>query len=56
MFDGHKRLVSFSAAPELEYKTVRECMDNLEALSTQGTLARMIKHEKRTKSRGVKIK
>jgi len=49
MFDGHRELKPYSAAPEKEYKTVKECVDNLEALSAQGNLAKMMRHRKRTR-------
>lgn len=45
--DGHRKFKPFSVAPELEYKTLRECMETLEALSTQGTLRRMLEHKRR---------
>jgi len=48
-FDGHREFKPFSAAPELEYKTLRECMDTLEKLSAQGVLCRMLEHRRRTR-------
>jgi hypothetical protein len=47
VFDGHRRLKAFSKHPESEYKTIKEYMKNLEALSAQGTLAKMLKHKKK---------
>ena len=47
IFDGHRKLKAFSKHPESEYKTVKECIENLEALSTQGSLTKMLKHKKK---------
>jgi len=45
-FDGHREFKPFSVAPELEYKTLKECMDTLEKLSAQGLLAKILGHRK----------
>ena len=40
--DGHRKLKSFTDYPDKEYKTIKECMDNIEKLYRLKRLQGMI--------------
>lgn len=40
--DGHRKLKPYSKYPDAEYKTIKECMDNIEELHKMGKLQGMI--------------
>ncbi len=45
-FDGHRKLTPYTKYPRLEYKTIDECMDNIEELQAKGILKGAVKHHK----------
>lgn len=44
--DGHRKLESFTAYPEKEYKTILECMNSIERLEKLNRLKAIVKHHR----------